>query len=387
MTEKATLKTRETTTKMSTNESAPSISRDFASVRVYRLANPATLYQNARVIAKELFGMEDLQVGSRTFSVHPASGYLFYADGDGLWPESGGRLLPPQHEAERYARLFLEESNKRIVGNRTLRQERVGPLFPVDIRSVRVAGVVTKGSERPDHWLCEFAAFLQADSSHTARVEGALLDIRVGSKGRIVGLSSRWRPITGDLLSRERDQDRRNDAVFAGGAGTIRQPTPASLPSIAKTETALSEPEPEHGIEAHSHASIEFLYWLADENAPQVFLSPMYLEGDGEHRDVRAASAHTLSAQIWQRTVGTRMELAAVVDGGSGSYDYQWSYWTPGGFLVDGIIMLGTSQVVTVDRGSYQMLLGVKDRVTRSVVQVESAVYPKVEEKNAALGA
>lgn len=355
------------------NETAPDITRDFASVRVYRLANPATIHRNARIVAKELFGMGDLQVGNRTFTIHPASGYLFYSDGDQLWQESGERWLPSPQEAESYARSFLEESNKKIAGNRTLRQERIGPLFPADLRRLRVAGVVKKGSERPDHWLCEFAAYLQADISHTARVEGALVDVRVGSKGRIIGLSSRWRLITGDLLSVERDQNSRNASTFADGSGNIRRPAPASLPSIAKPPVVHEAP----GGESRSHSAREFLYWLADENAPQKFLSPIYLEGDGEHRDVRAASAHTLTAAIWQRTVGTRIELAAVIGGGSGSYEYRWGYWTPGKFLAEGITQLGTSQVVTVDRGSYQMLLGVTDRVTGSVVQVESSIYPK----------
>lgn len=362
---------------METVEGRPTSNRDVGAVRVYRLASTEAIHLSASRIARELFGMEGLQVARQTFTVHPVSGYLFYSDRGGLWQGEAARGLPPRKDVERLARAFLQEANRRIAGSRALGRERVGPLFPSDVRRVRVGAVVPKGSRRPDHWLCQFAAYLPVDQTHTARVEGALVDVRIGARSRVIGLGSRWRPIAGDVLSDERDRESRKDAIYAAGTGAIHAPESATLPSIAKPKPAVSVPTPEPTGEPHGHdAPPEYVYWLADENAPQTFLSPMYLEQGGEHRGIRAASAHTLNAEIWQRTIGSRIECIAAVAGGSGRYEYQWSYWTPGGFFDTGIAMLGTSQVLRLERGAYQILLGVRDRITGALVQTEKAVYP-----------
>ena len=355
----------------------PAIVGDFASVRVYRLLPPGVMHQHARLFARELFGLQDLNDGGRTFTVHPTSGYLFYADKTELWMNAGDQLLP-KGEVEPRARRFIEQANKRIAVNPTLRRDSVISIFPADLRLIRIAGVVPKGANQPDHWQCEFGAYLPVDARRAARVEGAVVDVRIGRGGRIIGLTSRWRPIIGELLSTERYGERRADAQYADGAGGIRPPAPATRPritTVASGHTSGTDVEHQHDAPAL------FVYWLADANAPQTFIAPMLAQLDGEHGDLFPGSLHTLKISILQRTVGARMEVAARVDGGSGSrnLEYEWSAWTPGTYFTSGISLLGTGPSVTVDAGAYQMLLGVRDRITGAVAIAEHAVFPKTE--------
>ena len=350
---------------------------DFGSVRVYRLAPAGAVLRHAEVMARELFGLRDLESPDRAFTIHPASGFIFYADHGALWQNPLGSDLPSDtSEAERLARAFLADANRAIAGSHTMRRARIRQIFPTDLRPLWIGGIIPKGSNRADHWLCRFAVHLPVDHQRTARVEGAAVELRLGRHGRVIGLTSRWRSIVGDLISVERDHERRATAIHADPAGMIRRPQfpQVPVPPAPPRENAHANAEHHH---AHADEPAEFLYWLEDEDAPQVFLSPVYLEGSGEHRAVRAASAHTLRVEIRQRTSGARIELLAIVSGGSGDYAYQWAQWSAGAFPEQGLTMLGTSMRESVDIGASQILVAIRDRQTGAVVQTENAVYPR----------
>jgi hypothetical protein len=350
---------------------APVINNHFGSVRVYQLTDPSVIYDNSARIATELFGMKELQEGGRTFSVHPASGYLFYADYAELWRNTEGSGLPSdKDEAERIARGFFEDANRRIAGSRPLAQERVPRLFPEDMRPMWIGAVVAKGTAIPDHWLCQFGAYLSADGDRTARVEGAAIGVRIGRSGKIVSLSSRWRPVTGDVLSAEPSDPAEKNPISAPSAGSIQRPIAAEITPISLPAGPIPS---EQSTEADNPP--EYLFWLADENAPQSFLAPVLLKRNDDDATIEAASAHSLHVEIWQRPAEDGIELLAVPVGGSGKNEYRWTYWTHDSLFVDGLQDLGTSQTAQLGAGVFNVLVQARDTITRAIAQGEQVVF------------
>lgn len=309
--------------------------------------------------------MRDLTDEGRTFSVHPASGYLSFADNNALWRNPEGQDLPTDREAVvRVARGFIEDANRRIASSKALSDNGVLPPFPQDLRPVWLGGVVPKGNRNADHCLCQFGVFLTVDGERSARVEGAVIDVRVGRGGRIIGLTSRWRAISGDILSRRTPAG--NQKVISSDAPmVIRLPQPATPGVIAPIELAATE----------QAAPRELLYWLEDEYAPQTYLSPIYLDRDQDDGDLQPACFHSFRVEVLQRSRGPGIDLRAEVTGGSGSFEYLWGYWTAGDLFNQGIQIAGTSQEASLGTAGGQILLRVRDRVTGVVKQVEKQLF------------
>jgi hypothetical protein len=215
--------------------------------------------------------------------------------------------------------------------------------------------------------------FLPADRDRTGRVEGAVIDVRIGRDSKVIGLSFRWRVVSGDTLSGEPVDTSEQNVLYANAPLAIRKPEPGAIAPIDKPEI----PKPaSQDDDVGDEKSPEFLYWLADENAPQTFLAPVLLLRSDDEGVVNAASKHSLRADIWQRDGGEQIEVMAVVDGGSGDYTYQWGYWTHDTVFAQGIQLIGTSESASLERGVYNVLLHVRDRLTGAVVQTETVVSP-----------
>lgn len=230
--------------------------------------------------------------------------------------------------------------------------------------------MASNSSSTGDHWLCQFGVYLAADSNRTARVEGAAIDVRLGGDGKIIGLSSTWRPMSGDRLSTEPADPSELDPIYADAEGAIRAPRVPTVPVIDKPKVPFSPLE-----DPEETTPPEFLFWLADEAAPQKFLAPILLRHDGHEGEVTAASRHSLCAEIWERTTGTQVEVLAVVTGGSGNYEYQWGSWSTDSIFSEGVKTLETSPTVSLDPGVHNIILQVKDKLTEAVVQTEKVVF------------
>jgi hypothetical protein len=348
------------------------VQRHFGSVRVYRLVEPDRLVAHAPALAASLFGMRDVQDGDRTFSVQPASGYLYFSDADELWRNPDGTGLPASaDQVERLARAFLSDSNRRVVVNHQLRQEGVRALFPEDVRPTWIGAATPRGGRVPDHWLCRFGVFLPADTSRTARVEGASIDVRIGRRGATVGLSSRWRPIVGDLLSSELSDPADHDLAETPSSMAIPAPIPPYRPLLASSQSEPIEARPT-GEEVDVQ---ELVYLLADEQYPQNVLAPMYLRRSGHEGAWEAASLHSLSVEILERRNGGSVELAAFVTGGSGRLEYAWGAWDFDTFFVEGIRPIGDSSSITVEPRVHNVVLSVRDSLTGVFTTAEKTVF------------
>lgn len=351
----------------------------LGSVRAYRLADPGRIAGNAGRLGALLFGLREGDTDeSRTFHVHPASGFLFYADYGRLGRGSG---LP--RDGEQAARAFVTDANRRVMGDAALIRAQVPALFPQDVRVVGSGPVQASNADQPDHWLCSFAAYLALDRDRTARVEGASIEVRIDGRGVVIGLSSRWRPVAGDLLADALRNDEDHGVVTAPGPNVIQAP---KRTTIARIERLRPEaPAHEHEEEAqheeaeeHQHGEQEepaeqLLYRLADERDPQTVLAPMYLGLAGHHGGWEPASSHSLVAEIFERPG----EVAAAVRGGSGNYSYEWGYWTLDDVFEQGVQPLGSGPTVSVPPGAYNVVLAVSDLVTDSSAYVETTVLAR----------
>lgn len=348
----------------------------FRSIRVYRLVDPGRLISNKESIHAALFGFRAPSGNGELFSVHPTSGYLFYSnysydEGRG----DGGGLPPTSKDVERIAKGFLEVGNKRIVASPKLRQAGVPPLFPTDLRPVSI-GVVGGGrtSSRP-HWICIFSAFLAAGIDRTARVEGATIEVRVGNRGKVIGLNSRWRPVLGDLLTGELNDEASPADFHTRSPMEIVQPPTFSVSLPAKPAASQGTvlhlhngggalPAPHVHSNELDEVGQELVYNLPDDREAVSFLVPMRLSIGGHHGTLTPASRHSLSVEIFERASSGSLELMADVRGGSGKFRYAWGWSEIDDFIRTNEQRLGSSAAVRLTPGSRHVTVKVLDLLT-----------------------
>jgi hypothetical protein len=360
-------------------------------LRVYALADPVILSDAAPAIAQALFGMNALQDGGRIFDVHPTSGRLHYADHDALWKNENGRGLAADARAvEALARAFLEDARRKLSGIRALREHGLGELLPNELRPLWIGAVMPEAGAAADHWLCRFSAVLPLDHARSARVEGAAVDLRIGRQNRIIGFSTRWRPIIGDLVSPPLGETDQNAAPLPRPAGMIVPPQPLkpgiiaapAVPAIAAVvDAAPKDDHHDHGGSIGGDAAAgEVLYWLADDNAPQNFLAPVRLTLNGHHGQVDPACRHALVLELFQRRAESGIEVLAAVAGGSGDVQYRWAIWSPSSDASAEPITFGNEASILVPTGAWTITLLVEDKVTGAVAQAERQVFAHAEE-------
>jgi hypothetical protein len=231
-------------------------------------------------------------------------------------------------------------------------------LFPPSglLRRAQLSVVPRPDGSAWDHWLyrAEPRLYLDGGATVQAAVRGTQIEVRVGHAGQIVGVCSRWQP-----LSRERWYTDLSAFVAPAGAEDAQQ-------------------APQLG------------YSLAGEGIPQYYLSPYYfVAGDLDFQPV-SASPWSLTVDVGridQRSSG--MTLLALAQGGSGDYAYNWALQSYGNAerafrelgrglsrtvrTASGADAVGST--VEVDNGEYVVLLNVKDRRTGAFAHHQQQVF------------
>lgn len=356
----------------------------YATIRIHKIAAPDQLAAQAERIGRLGFGVDS--AGTKVFSIQPASGFLYYADRAALWQNPAGDGLPiAAGETEAIVRRHLARINAWVALDAALRKIGLGALFPTDLRLIDSMTIPHPDTARTDHLLCRFSVWLPTGLDGPVAVDGAAVEARIGRDGALLALSTRWRPVVAQTVSRYLPLPA-NGTVAAPPLAVFDPPrvmrpvTPQ--PAAIMAPAAPAPPaRPGLGDESDSHddageAEPELIYSLQDGNAPQAYYSPYYIQRVGHHGSMRVASAHSLMVDVLQQaTADGAVTVRAAVSGGSGTYLYEWYRYSVVDFADTGLEACGTAETMELGRGYFNIILRVSDPQTDQVMQIERTIY------------
>lgn len=332
---------------------------DPGKVRAYALAGSAAIEPAAAQV--ETAVRTELGIADRArleVAVH-GNGFIDAFDTRELWERTAAPTLPDARGAETRAQSFLAGIAKRLA---PLARGDAPLIFvpPLPARPLELVAIRAPGKARWDHWLYRTQPQLTPASGQRAlSVFGAQLEVRVGHGGAIVGFSSRWRPITGQM--RQVEARALDVSADAGDHGT-GPPQPTGRP-----------PESTQ------------VYVLDGAVIPQHYLAPYHLVTAGHHYRLVSASALSLTVDFALDDDETGTTIRAVVDGGSGSYDFDWCAAPLADPLADRIDLGSGSRVtdereqvtaqVQVPKGAWIAIVHVIDRETGAFKHHQQHVF------------
>ena len=323
---------------------------------VHWLAPPARLAEVEDLLRRALFSVLGVADASRhVVTVSPTSGVLRYVDLASRDP----KRLPPElprtpADASRTAERFLRDLGQAVA---SLRRD-----FPDEIRDAAIVPGVKPYQPvvipRPDydgwdHWLYRARPHLALSPGRQVPVEGALLEVRIGNGGRVVSYTALWQPTTG------------------------RFQTPLRGPPVLPDD---GEGHSDRHGEKDAPPATRLAYTWGGEGIPQYYLAPYHVVSTGHQEGVASGSAYSLTLDVmWRQLDRTQTEVLAVVDGGSGRYDFAFASYRPGELLDEeggGVVILRPSVrtlrteagdaidagYVTVPNGLTVVLVNVRDR-------------------------
>jgi hypothetical protein len=344
------------------------VTSEDTKVRVYALAHPGALYDERSEIAKAVLGALKLAPSTANqVTLAEASGWLDFRVLGELWERKTAPALLDAATAAKTAEQALVALERACSSANKAWPAAIKTiaLFPpmANLRRAQVSLVARPTDARPDHWLYRGEPRLVADGGSTKlRVLGTQLEVRIGHEGRVIGVRSRWRPITGEHWTAE--------------------PHPF-VPREAEGSKQSEEPsEPIQG------------YLLDGDGIPQHYLAPYWFQSEGPDFITASASAWSLTVDVGRVSQGqTGMGLLALAQGGSGDYQYNWAMYSLRSFE-HGFQVLGPGRTaridtrdgkasassISLDNGEYVVLLNVRDRATGAFKhhqqQVFSAPFP-----------
>jgi hypothetical protein len=336
---------------------------------VYALVDPQLVVDAEPALQRVLLGVLRASDPDRhRLTVRPGSGTLSYEDRELLWGEQPAGQLPPAATAQKAAERFLRAFAEALRGVK-LPEGLTGPSLMPPVRPLELNAVPRQDGGGYDHWLYRAQPALSPHpSERTIDVQGAQVDVRVGAAGAIVGLTSRWRPLTGERVSTPLVQlsPGRDSHGHGGGHG----------------HGGHDGEEPEHRL----------VYLLEGDGLPQYYLAPYYLVNTGHHAALASASAYSLVVElsVRRREDATGARVTAVILGGSGEYRFAWARYAFDSFEDEGIRELGGgalrrlededgrsfgASTVEVPVGAQVVLVNVKDRRTGAFRHFQQLVY------------
>jgi hypothetical protein len=316
---------------------------DENQVRIYAFANPEPFRRNRDAIAGIVQGALGVtQLDSESVDISEPSAWLtFRAPGE--WMARAHPVLPPREEARRIAREALVKLDRACSAANHTWRDTVGDaslLPPVGgLNQAALAAVPRPDGSTYDHWLYRLAPTLTLDGKgRSALVLGAQVEVRIGDGGRVIGLSSRWHPISG-----------------------ARKYVPL-VPFVA--------PPADGDKEAPDPATVQYV--LDGDGAQQYYLAPYHARVEDHALALYSASAWSLTVDIGRVRQGrSTMTLVALTEGGSGDYAYHWGAFPELG--LGGFVDLGrgttpsgnrAASQVQLPNGAYAVVLNVLDRAT-----------------------
>jgi hypothetical protein len=322
-------------------------------VCVWALADPASVTAAAKEIEKALrqaLGATD----PTRHRVTVEAGFIEHEDRVALW-HTNGAPLPTADEARSYATAIIGKVATALSpAHNPALADAIGPseLVPARMRPIDLLQVAANGADGWDHWLIRHRPQLPSSTvaGTSADVFGAALDVRIGPGGAVLGFLSRWRPVLDEHV-----------------------------------EVALV-PAPS---QENEHEEPPLLYVLGGESTPQHYLAPYWPGEDSEDLTLTSASELSLVVGIYPYSTEDPTQYAAVVDGGSGDYRFDWGMLPLSDFESNALVEVGEGQVVEdrstdpptklsiarIPPGSHIVLVNVVDTKTGGFQHHSEQVY------------
>ncbi len=318
-------------------------------INIFELVDTDVVEKALHKIGEKLF---HLPKASPLLGVSKGSGWLHFLNQQEIRSARRKPSLPETPAAAQEAGTSFFSHAAQLFLEPWYSELKIPALFPKlsDLEFVAALGVPHPETGAFDHWLVRYRVSLQpsilpapgslgqgtvASKPIPARIPvvGGGIDLRIGDKGTVIGLNSCWRP---PKLYRR----------------SILYPHPEDTPPM------------------------QLVYLLNDEHAEQSYLAPYYqsFSTDDEGSFLPASIFSPLVFILEQPEEG-RTRLDALVIGGSGQYEYQWTRWSP---LLDwdkSFKTLGSGVSQQVGVGVFDVAVNVKDSVTGATVRAESMIY------------
>ena len=339
-------------------------------VYLYALANPDWFVDESESITKFVFEALQLAPSSRhRVSITPDSAWVEYTALDELWNRPTPPALPTQADALKSSEGLLTKLEKKCsdANEAWPKGLRGMALFPkvANLRRVDLLLIPRPDGSAFDHWLyrAEPQLILDGGGKTKAGVFGAQVEVRIGHLGQPINVRSRWQPLA-------------NERKFT-------------------TLSPYRTPEDDDG----QYTAPVIKYLLQGNGIPQYYLAPYYFVYDGHDANMSSASPFSLTVDV--ACVGqdkTQTTLAAVAQGGSGEYIYNWAYYSidkveegihelGGGTIIrnvqgpDGVS--STVSSIDIDNGAYVVMLNVKDRKTGAFKHQQQSVFSNPQQAQA----
>lgn len=335
-------------------------------IHVYQLAPPGVLHAHEADLARVLFELPSADHRQRHFRVSEISGCLTFTDNHQSDHQTA--RVSDTSTARRVAEGFLTAASRRFIGSKLPSKGVPPPLpvFPIRLEHGITQAVRRQGSSTTDHWLCRFTVRVQSGmTADAAPVDGAVIELRVSSDGRVTGLRSTWRPVLGEPQT------------------TVRLP-PAGLGNVAPAPIIrpISPPDPPHGTSGSGRFGSErssegntpaLIYKVADENEIQTHLAPYYQITQSSDVRTLPASSYSLTVEVHQEATADGLRLHAAVGGATNPerLTYQWvsAGEEPGIGRV-----LGNGRSTAVGAGLHNIVLTVHDALTGVTIQASTTL-------------
>lgn len=165
-------------------------------IRVYRLVDPSIIYLNADKIAYYFFGMPQLQVKDKRFSVDTNTGFFTYTDYSQLFTNYQKQKLPKnKNEAQKAADAFMLRANA-LVQKEPFFAKQNFPILFTNLKFVSAKSVGHPEKLWVDHWEVIYQGYVKPNSSEKEVVVfDSKLSFKIGGSNQIIGLFYQWLPI------------------------------------------------------------------------------------------------------------------------------------------------------------------------------------------------
>lgn len=344
-------------------------------IGVFHLSDPGEWVAHRDEILKRIVAASGLPIPSWVkadyeYSIDALTGSIRYAMLTDLWSPSPKRGLPPGPEpAGATAEGFLQRLTA-LCRAPDYRELQIPPLLPSGAARTRHLDTTeVRHFEHGwvDHWLVRFGVHVQpfAGRGDSVPAFGAVIEVRVGQLGRVVGYSSSWRP-------------------------TYLRPVTPSATAVGLSDSDLAGMKDEEGNAVRAEQSV-LAYVLDGENSPQNFLCPYHVVVTDDVGAFFPASSHSITPHFHHvDNPDGSVTVYGIVEGGSGDNLFSWSAYRVDEAWDTDVQYLGHGREATFRRrdgsqstyssvdlapGSYVVILNAMDADTGVIKHAQQSIY------------